>query len=48
MAIAKLDIVDWLNTLPDDATVAIDEGGLQLIQLGTDEEVYLEVGGEPL
>lgn len=37
----------WLNSLPLRCDIAIDEGGLCLVQVGTNEEVYLEVGGEP-
>lgn len=40
----KSEIINWLNTLPEDASVAIDEGGLTLIEV--DGEAYLEVGGE--
>jgi hypothetical protein len=42
----KDDIINWLASLPMDATVYIDEGGLTL-RCVEDEEAYLEVGGEP-
>jgi hypothetical protein len=39
------DVRDWLNTLPEDAVIGIDEGGLSLQMLGGEE--YLELGGLP-
>jgi hypothetical protein len=35
----------WLATLPDDALVGIDEGGITLQAL--DSDAYLDVGGMP-
>lgn len=38
----------WLETLAEDSTVAIDEGGLTLVELGSNDlptGAYLEVGG---
>lgn len=46
----KKEIERWLSTLPDDANVAIDEGGLSLVEVnadGSEGEVYLEVGMTP-
>jgi hypothetical protein len=40
------EIQDWLDTLGDDAEVAIDDGGLMLV-LVDNPDVYLEVGGVP-
>ena len=39
------DVREWLSTLPDDANVAIDHGGLALVEV--DGEAYIEVGGIP-
>lgn len=47
----KKEIERWLSTLPDNADVAVDEGGLNLVEVKGDGEVgeaYLEVGGVPL
>lgn len=43
MAMLVDDIRRWLETLPPNAEVAIDEGGTQLFVLHG--EAYLEVGG---
>ena len=42
-------VKDWLDKLPMDAHVAIDEGGLTLITVddGRPGKAYLEVGGAP-
>jgi hypothetical protein len=47
--IAKKEIERWLATLPDNAMVYVDDGGLTLVAtaLGWDERPYLEVGGDP-
>ena len=39
------EITAWLNTLPEDAEIGIDDGGMALQVLG--EEEYLEVGCMP-
>lgn len=47
---SKKEIERWLSTLPDDANVAIDEGGLSLVEVeadGSEGEAYLEVGLTP-
>ena len=41
----KQEISAWLETLPEGAEVGIDDGGLCLLVLGSEE--YLEVGGLP-
>ena len=46
----KKEIEIWLATLPDNANVAIDEGGLALVEVGDDgieTDAYLEVGLTP-
>lgn len=45
MAIAIQELKRWLNTLPKDGSVAIDEGGLTMTCL-EDEDAYIEVGGD--
>ena len=42
---AKQEIVRWLNTLPEDAQIGVDEGGQCLEEHGGD--AYLEIGGLP-
>jgi hypothetical protein len=36
----------WLDTLEDDDSVSIDEGGISLLS-DQQPDAYLEVGGEP-
>lgn len=43
----KWEIIDWMKDFPDGAEIAIGEGGLALVVVGTNEGIYLEVGGEP-
>lgn len=41
----------WLDTLSPDSSVAIDDGGLQLVEIdanGQQTESYVEIGGIPL
>jgi hypothetical protein len=45
MAMHVSEVKRWLETLGPDADVAIDEGGLQLLEVGGG--AYVEVGGEP-
>ena len=42
--IAAKELKTWLNTLPKDAQVYVDDGGLTLSVL--DSEAYLEIGGQ--
>lgn len=47
---SKKEIERWLATLPDDANVAIDEGGLCLVEVnddGSESDAYIEVGLTP-
>lgn len=45
----KRELLDWIDTLPDDAEIGIDEGGLALQTLATADgnASYLEIGGLP-
>lgn len=45
MAISAKEVIRWLRTLDQDAEIAIDDGGLTLVEI--DGEAYLEVGGFP-
>lgn len=55
MAVNKEELQKWLDTLPDDALVAIDDGGLILVAYNTADDFtddptdgpYIEVGGIP-
>lgn len=40
------EVKSWLESIPGDADVAVDEGGLMLV-LVSDPSIYIEVGGEP-
>jgi len=42
----KEQIIDWLNTLPEEACVGVDDGGLCL-RVDCDPGAYLEIGGMP-
>ncbi len=42
---SKREILEWLNTLPDEAEIGIDEGGLCLQMFA--DEAYIEIGGLP-
>jgi len=46
MAISTKELKKWINTLPDNISVGIDEGGL-ILQVVGNSDVYLEVGGLP-
>ena len=49
--IEKSELQAWLDTLSEDADVAIDDGGLTIVEIGDDgepTEAYLEIGGIPL
>lgn len=38
------ELTEWLQSLPADAMVGVDEGGLTLVA-AADSEAYIEVGG---
>ena len=42
------EVRKWLESLGPDDLIAIDEGGLTLVVIGSEEEAYLEIGGVPL
>ena len=44
MSVPKQEIIDWLNSLPDDAEVGVDEGGLCL-RAEDNGKAYFEIGG---
>lgn len=44
--IAKQELIAWLNSIDADE-VGIDEGGMNLVVEGREDEVYIEVGGVP-
>jgi hypothetical protein len=44
------EVRDWIATLYDDSSIAIDDGGLVLVEIardGTLTGAYIEVGGTP-
>jgi hypothetical protein len=47
MAIDKSELMNWLESVPDDALVAIDEGGLALVVVDREDSHWIEVGGNP-
>jgi hypothetical protein len=48
MACTKKDLINWLDTLPEDASVGIDEDGLSLFEIQPmGNGAYCEVGGMP-
>jgi hypothetical protein len=45
------ELIEWLQTLDPESDVAIDDGGLTLVQLDVNNETtgaYFEIGGIPL
>lgn len=50
MTMPVKELKEWLNTLPKDAKVGVDEGGLCLRVVGEEDkkgQSYCEVGGLP-
>lgn len=48
MGMVAKDVKEWLNTVPDDHLIAIDDGGMLLVDVDEKEDdVYLEIGGIP-
>ncbi len=55
---SKAELLEWVNRLPDESSIAIGEGGLDLEARypdgdsehipGDDYDAYLEIGGWPL
>lgn len=49
--IAKKELVEFIDSLPDDSNVAVDDGGLTLVEIdrnGEETGACIEVGGIPL
>ncbi len=49
--IAVTTLADWLKSLPNSSSVAVDDGGLTLVEIdknGKQTDAYWEVGGVPL
>ncbi len=52
--ISKQELVEWLAALPDDADVAIDDGGLNLCEVVDvdghwgEGDACIDIGGIPL
>lgn len=44
MAMTKKHVMEWLDSLPQNAVIGIDDGGLTLV-VEEDDGAYLEVGG---
>jgi hypothetical protein len=50
MAMEKADVSKWLETIPEDCTIAISNDGIGITALyddGTYYGAYLEIGGVP-
>lgn len=45
--ITKSALIDWLDSIPDDSHIAIDDGGLTLIAWTDDVINSYEIGGIP-
>ena len=47
---SKSEIIEWLNALDGEPGVAVNDGGLTLVEIVDGQETgnYLEVGGIPL
>lgn len=46
MSMPAREVLEWLENLPEDAKVGVDDGGLCLRVVG-DEDNYCEIGGLP-
>lgn len=46
MSISAKELKQWINSLPNNSHVGIDDGGLTL-QIIDNPEIYLEIGGLP-
>ena len=47
MAVAVAELRDWLSPLKDADQVALDDGGLALVLIDHEDEIYFEIGGVP-
>lgn len=46
----KAEVRRWLDTIPDGSSIAIDEGGLSIVEIdasGEQTDAYLEIGMTP-
>lgn len=46
----KAEVQRWLDTIPDGSSIAIDEGGLSIVEVdasGEQTDAYLEIGMTP-
>lgn len=44
------EVKKWLAGIPDGHNIAVDDGGLTIVEVGTNNEetgAYLEIGGTP-
>ena len=44
MAISVEELKQWINTLPNEVNIGVDEGGL-VLRVEGDPNPYLEIGG---
>ena len=47
MAITKAELMDWLATVKDDESIGIDDGGLTLRVVESQDTHWIEMGGIP-
>lgn len=47
MAVTVEELKEWLSSLAGEDQVAIDDGGLALVLVDHEDEVYFEIGGVP-
>jgi hypothetical protein len=45
--ITARELAEWVNSLPPDTQLAIDDGGLILVEIGNGNDCYVEIGGIP-
>jgi len=46
----KQRVLDWISTIPDGSSIAIDEGGLSIVEIdadGKETDSFLEIGMTP-
>jgi len=46
--ITAKELAEWAASLPPETELAIDDGGLSIVEIGNEDECYNEIGGVPL
>lgn len=46
MTTAK-ELGEWIATLSPDTQLAVDDGGLTIVEVNNERDIYFEIGGTP-